>query len=98
MLSTTIIAPYIDTDQVYRDFQNLENLWIEWDDNAATPELRQLMRRSMEVSNTSLNTGQGCSNMQGFIPRQGLKSTLRCIVPPNGSLLTSGDFRYLHDV
>ena len=39
MASTTIIATYIDTDRVYRDFQGLENLWIEWDDNSANPRV-----------------------------------------------------------
>ena len=37
MSSTTVIAPFIDSDRVCREFRNLEHLWLDWCPTAANP-------------------------------------------------------------
>ena len=37
MWSTTIIAPFINSDRVYREFRDLEELWLDWHPTAANP-------------------------------------------------------------
>ena len=37
MASTTIIAPFINTDRVCREFRDLEELWLDWHATAANP-------------------------------------------------------------
>ena len=37
MSSATVIAPFLDSDRVYREFGDLEHLWPDWRPTAANP-------------------------------------------------------------